>query len=303
MTFDPIDFARNNILYHTGKEWPTELNKVNYILRSDGLWQVMRNKIGTFYSHVYTGKINGFPSIPTDDSVKEGFELAVPKIPRRMLSQVLAFFRQLCDDHDFEAYAQFFWNPERQEYWIRVPTQKVSKGRVEYEGQGDVDPKNVLVCEIHSHNSMDAFFSGTDDRDEKSRGDRFFGVVGKLDTSSPQIKMSYIINGERTMIELGEVIDDEEFPKEWLQQVVYLDQLPNPEFKAPTTKRSQRDDHLFWRNQEEEVEAELEELEELDIEELEEEEEEYQTETYEQPDVSKWMYQRGYNKYRMGRGI
>lgn len=293
MSFDPIDFARNSIQYHTGKEWPEKLNKLNYILRSDGLWEVRKNKIGTFYKQLYAGAISGFPKLDAEDPVAEGFELSLPKIPRRLLSQVLAFFRKLCDDHDFEAYAQFYWNPERQEYWIRVPQQRVSKGRVEYVSASDVDPSNVLVCEIHSHNSMGAFFSGTDDRDEKSRGDRFFGVVGRLDTSSPEMKLSYILGGgERTFVSIDELFDDEEFPREWLQQVVYLDDLPNPEFVSE--------------NEEDLEEALAEEV---------EEEEEYVSDTYEyqwrEQDVesgededSEWMaHQAEYDKYRLRRGV
>lgn len=174
--FDPINFARNNISYYTERDMPEKLKKINYVIRKDGLWEVRENKIAKFFVHLYDGKIGGFSE--DDDSYEEGFELLLPKIPRSLFNQVLAFFTKLCESHDFEAYAQFYWSPEDEEYWVRVPQQKVSKGRVVYEPQDGIPPTNILVCEIHSHNSMRAFFSVIDDKDEKQRGDRFFGVIG-----------------------------------------------------------------------------------------------------------------------------
>jgi len=226
--FDPVSFARKNISFHTGRDMPEDFKKINYIIRKDGLWEVRENKIGTFYVHLFEGNISGFGD--EDETFEEGFHLSLPKIPRTLFNQVLAFFRKLCEDHDFEAYAQFYWDPEDEEYWIRVPQQKVSKGRVVYEKQEGVPSSNILVCEIHSHNSMNAFFSGIDDIDEKQRGDRFFGVIGRLDTKFPEIKMSFIIGGgKRVSVELDDVFEDTDFPEEWLENVVYVDHDENSE--------------------------------------------------------------------------
>jgi PRTRC genetic system protein A len=41
------------------------------------------------------------------------------------------------------------------------------------------------VVDLHSHNTMAAFFSGTDNADEQ--GLRFYAVIGRIDTSRPQI--------------------------------------------------------------------------------------------------------------------
>lgn len=223
---DPLDFARKNIKYSTDKEWPNALGRINYVMRGNGVWSVRTNKIGTFYSHIAKCPISGFP----EETQQEGFELALPEIPRRLLTQVLAFFKDLCQSHDFEAYVQFWWNPEEQEYFVNLPLQKVSKGRVIYEPADDIDPSNILVCEIHSHNSMNAFFSGIDDRDEMSRGDRFFGVVGKLNTSSPEIKMSFICGGtKRVDVNIDDLFESDSFPREWLQRISYIDRKANPE--------------------------------------------------------------------------
>jgi hypothetical protein len=46
-------------------------------------------------------------------------------------------------------------------------------------------PVPDAVVEVHSHHAMRAYFSGTDDRDETAR--RVYGVLGRLDTTTPEI--------------------------------------------------------------------------------------------------------------------
>ena len=64
-----------------------------------------------------------------------------------------------------------------------------SKASILYEFDVDesyFSPNMVQVMEIHSHNSMPAFFSGIDDRDEAGYPG-VFGVIGHLDRQSPSI--------------------------------------------------------------------------------------------------------------------
>ena len=51
-------------------------------------------------------------------------------------------------------------------------------------GYVDHDQSNIVV-ECHSHNTMSAFFSPTDDHDEQ--GGRFYCVLGHLDRPHPQL--------------------------------------------------------------------------------------------------------------------
>lgn len=226
MAFDPIKFARQNISYHTDVEWPTDFSKVNYVMRGNGLWEVRQNQIGIFYNLLHECNIGGFPK----EEFEESFvELALPRIPREMLNQIIAFFRKLTEKHDFEAYVQVVWDKNEQTYKIICPKQVVSKARVQYVATNP-PPHQVIVLDIHSHNSMNAFFSGVDDSDERKRGDRFFGVVGKLDMAEPQIKLSFILGGgERVMVDLEVLFEEETFPSEWLDQVEFEDRLPNAE--------------------------------------------------------------------------
>lgn len=245
MSFDPVDFARQSIKYFVDKDEPNpdDYSRVNYILRGDGLWEVRQNKIGRFCVHRFTGSVSGFPE---EHNLEEGFELSLPKIPRKLLDQIVAFFRRLTEDHDFEAYVQIFWNPEEEKYFLFCPEQKVSKGRVRYE-PSELISKNVLVCEIHSHNSMPAFFSNVDDDDEKKRGDRFFGVVGNLHTLSPTIKLSFIIGGgKRVFLEVEDLFKDEPFPSEWLDKITYIDRKQNSELQKHSRQPKFPSRQPYW---------------------------------------------------------
>jgi hypothetical protein len=46
-------------------------------------------------------------------------------------------------------------------------------------------PVPDAVLEVHSHHAMGAYFSPTDDRDE--RGRRVYGVLGRLNTAAPEL--------------------------------------------------------------------------------------------------------------------
>jgi len=66
-------------------------------------------------------------------------------------------------------------------------------------GTGDWQPQQASGCsvratpipdavvEVHSHHAMRAYFSHTDDRDETTR--RVYGVLGRLDTPSPEVAL------------------------------------------------------------------------------------------------------------------
>lgn len=241
--FDPIDFARQSIKYFSSKDWPTtsELGRVNYVIRGNGLWEVRKNKIGLFFTHLFDEEIGGFP----EEEQEEGFELSLPKIPRSILNQTVSFFKSICEEHNFEAYIQIFWDSEKGKYFIECPRQKVSHGRVEYEPHG-LDQKYTLVCEIHSHNSMPAFFSQVDDTDEFSRGDRFFGVIGRLDQNTPSMKLSYIMGGKkRVYIGVDSLFEEDSFPKEWLSKISYIDRHSNLELnRSRLTSKDQEDEEL-----------------------------------------------------------
>lgn len=194
--------------------------KVCYVMQRDGIWEVRSNKLGAFTTHVAECDIPGLTS-----DMEEGWELTVPQIPADFLVKIITFFRKINTIHDSEVFLQIFYNLEKNEYFIWCPKQRVSGASVHYENDDHMqDPNNLLVLEIHSHNTMSAFFSATDDADEK--GDRFFGVVGKINNFFPEIKLRLSVGSRKRSVDIDELFDVEEdvyhsdnFPKEWLDHV------------------------------------------------------------------------------------
>lgn len=104
--------------------------------------------------------------------------LKTPRIPGGLLRDVLADAR---GNLHLEAMYHFRYRPERG-WTVTRPEQAQSWARVGYR----YDPADVAL-DLHSHNTMPAFFSPTDDADEQ--GGRFYAVIGHLDRPEPQLML------------------------------------------------------------------------------------------------------------------
>lgn len=117
-----------------------------------------------------------------DKPSKSSFKTKLPSIPMSLLLQALNFFKGVWELYGTEAALQLFYSPDREEYYWYVPEQYVTKYSLDLI-RGEQESENVgswLVMDMHSHGSIPAFFSSTDDADEK--GTRLFGVIGNIDT-------------------------------------------------------------------------------------------------------------------------
>lgn len=81
--------------------------------------------------------------------------------PMKMLHQIVNFFREVMKGNNganLEAQAFILWNPT-QGYFIKVPEQTVSAGSVKYKAEDLLGPDDVIVVDVHSHNSMGEYIS------------------------------------------------------------------------------------------------------------------------------------------------
>ena len=92
-----------------------------------------------------------------------------------------------------EVAAQLFFDRERRRYFLYVPDQRQSPGGVVFERSSSMEQKHTLIADLHTHDTMPAFFSPTDDRDEM--GWRIFIVLGQLDKEIPECKIRVGANG------------------------------------------------------------------------------------------------------------
>lgn len=172
------------------------------------------------------------------------------KVPMQLLKDIENFFRAFMIKNvtsaagyrpghgDYEAMALILYNLDTQQYRVSIPAQKVSKASVTY----DIDDKaenEIVVVDIHSHNSMGAFFSGVDDRDDRS-GAWVTGVLGKLD--QPEFASVWRFNAGTTKVQLT-IADIFETPtitanpvdKAWMDkvQVGYSNYGGTPYYQRP----------------------------------------------------------------------
>ena len=84
-------------------------------------------------------------------------------------------------------------------YRLVVPEQAGTASSLTYR------PPAGVVAEFHSHGKTRAFFSGTDDRDEQ--GLRIYGVVGKLDTPWPELRLRAGVYGHFAPVKWSQVFD------------------------------------------------------------------------------------------------
>lgn len=155
--------------------------------------------------------------------IRAGFIPALPKIPARLMGEIIAFFRSfMTENEENEALALIYWDKAEKRFFAYVPKQSVCKEEVEANLRDcpyDDEARYICYADIHSHNSMDAFFSGKDDRDERSTG--LYLVLGRLDHFYPEIKARIFCGDSFVPIDPDTVIEglERQFPKEWLEQV------------------------------------------------------------------------------------
>lgn len=145
-------------------------------------------------------KARKVPGVPM---LVEGVRLKFPRIPWGMLSQFLIVARHFASKYDAEIHGEVHW--DGQGYQLVIPAQIVSKHMCEPIEQMAYDENKIKVMEIHSHNTMDAYFSAQDDRSEQAP--ILYAVVGKVLDFFPQIQVRTCLDGEYLMIDPHTIFD------------------------------------------------------------------------------------------------
>lgn|GEM_PF-4244736 len=219
---------------------PTITKTKTMILAGNGLWCLVKNAAFDLL-HVYAPI--SFQAHNTN--LEPAWRLHIPKLPGSLVSQILAFFRHYTLREKMnkvtEAMAQVYWDNNTREYFINVPHQEVSGAAVHF--KFDLNEPRCFqegvfkVFDIHSHNTMGAFFSNIDDRDERD-SDQFFGVIGTITESSHSWKWRFGVNGSFVDIPVEELVDmssfteEGTFPELWMEKVNF----PKPEeFTSPVS--------------------------------------------------------------------
>ena len=218
-----------DVLLETLPEEPSKPSTL--ILYGDGEYLLRKNSIGSFFAQISTHET---PTL--EDGPEPFFELSLPLIPETVLAAQTAFYRAIMAKYkNSEAYTLILWDKEEEEYVLICPEQEVSGATVKYNLDLSLYPSSryIQVVSCHSHNTMEAFFSGTDDADEQA--DMLYMVMGKLNQPIPSYKIRANLKGQQVcLLNLSDIftidsIDElapswtgsrsDLFPEKWIDRV------------------------------------------------------------------------------------
>lgn len=110
------------------------------------------------------------------------FHCDYPRVPFSHCSVMLNYARSAKDanGHQLEILFHLIWLEAQKKWEVRIPQQEQHPASCKPVGTS-IAPGGTYeraMIEVHSHHSMRAFFSGTDDKDEQ--GFRIYGVLGTI---------------------------------------------------------------------------------------------------------------------------
>ncbi len=123
------------------------------------------------------------------------FKLLMPKVPHEILRQIVDVSRKVSPLE-----ALFYIEMIGGEWRLVTPQQYQTHTSCKAKDAGRYVP-----IEVHSHNTMPAFFSRTDDGDET--GLRIYGVLGHVDQRTVDMKVRVSIYGHRVELPYSYVFE------------------------------------------------------------------------------------------------
>ena len=207
------------------------------IMAGNGVFEVVDSKYGFSVKNQggnYPGLGSAYDSLATGCFVTEN---PAPKLPRKAIETVIEWYKRITLKNGEEAQVNFYWNQYKKEtvkndagedvvikdipgvhYWTEdlfsyTPKQYNHGSLTEVADEDewyDVFNRNFgMYVETHSHNSMDAFASGTDEAN--SANDGFQLVFGHLNTETPimysWMTMNRVMRLGMTEEELGKIME------------------------------------------------------------------------------------------------
>jgi len=179
----------NLVTYHIHKRDPLpayDALAYQYILAGNGVFVRAETHFFTALLPVTACTVRGLPPL------RPQFHLLVPRIPTCLLDAVLADARRARrpDNGLNEVLYQFHHHGRAVQ--VKKPAQQATPTSVTTSVTTAVADAASIICDLHSHGNMRAFFSQTDNADEQ--GARLYAVIGKLD-SEPEMRLRVGVYG------------------------------------------------------------------------------------------------------------
>jgi len=115
-----------------------------------------------------------------------GIQQFLPKPEIIVFSEILEIFKYICNKTNYELCINLYYDTLKDNFKLNIPDQIVSVASIKYNYNEDIElsDRYIRYLQIHSHNTMPAFFSKTDNADEAFTNLCYYGVVGKISKES-----------------------------------------------------------------------------------------------------------------------
>lgn len=168
--------------------------------------KAIEGKVGGFYRFGEKVVVNTAAYQFLADEYSSVLTLFTPMIPISFLEAVVSYFRQ---DLSKEAIVNISYNRVLKRFFLRYPVAeetKAEKHYIIYNFRNWLIRDEVTVLQIHSHNTMPAFFSSVDDADEAVPG--LYGVIGNLDQEKPSMAFRFSGCGKKKSLLMSELFKE-----------------------------------------------------------------------------------------------
>lgn len=138
------------------------------------------------------------------DVLSVKFESKLPKIPRNILNTIIADFSAHAEQ---ERIVRIYYDSRKETYVLIAPLEKgtvACKASIRYTFERQPDYMHLFMT-VHSHNTMPAYFSSTDDKDEAITG--IYGVIGTVD-KTPSMRFRIGMEGTFTEVNAADLFEE-----------------------------------------------------------------------------------------------
>ena len=217
MNEENTENIKDSKLVYGMKKYTKDAEPGFYRVSRDVVVRVVKNKL-------FSGVVR-VDDVPVE--IEEGInEIYLPKIPLSVVTKIHNFFRYVYAEFSSEAIVLIWYNFNTRKWAIEVPEQKVSGASCDYDRDQTINDKLIsggftFVGTIHSHGTMSAFHSGTDDKDEFNF-DGLHITFGKVNNPVPEFACRFVMKDlylKREPEEVLEVPTNNGFPSEWKSKI------------------------------------------------------------------------------------
>ena len=180
------------LIAHDGPPAPSGA-AYDYVLSADGLWVQGENEHMAARVPIARVEVRGLAALHPVFTLKHG------RIPHRLGAHIVDVARAWAVEGQEVLLTVRYTAPLG--YHLVVPQQAVSPTEVAYL------PAQGVVLEIHSHHRYAARFSALDDADEQRLA--VYGVLGRLDTDQPEVRLRVGVYGYFMGVPWSEVFESE----------------------------------------------------------------------------------------------